>query len=228
VKTVTGAELRAKLGNAAWLVWQRGLKLRGPDNRYWATVETMARPRGQQELSDRTTKRALSILRQAGLVHQPMGVAAGKPDGPDGADGLGFQTVETPRGPRRLFVRRVFGRLSASKTLARGQHFEVPDATWAWLLAVGTHGHGGRRTGAGRPKKRAPEAPENNQEAPTLGAACFIQAAPTSDIQAAPLGEILRREILTSSDLLASLEDARRSDFADRAGSRMASSEIAA
>jgi hypothetical protein len=128
---VSRKELTRRLGPNALLVWS--LLTRRRDARGYAhpTVWGLASSREGEQLTFRTTQRALDRLRAAGLVED---VGLRFLEGVLGKDGF----------PVEVYMRRVFGAWAG-----RGEVL-VPIHVWPKLMALKPYrGHGGARTGAG-------------------------------------------------------------------------------
>jgi hypothetical protein len=211
---VKAADLRKKLGDAAWFVLLTLWAHRAPDGNTTITNEGLARAKGFAPVALRVVRKATARLKGASVL-----------------ESIGWRLRNVPAGKGRakrwVFVRRVLGAEVEGSLGAAGLLF-VPADTARWMASATTWG--GARAGSGRQKKNqegpidrqqnvgdpmnqegpvfsnTPSFPdrEGNQEGPTV-----FQEGPVSGFSrgAADLGS----KILASSTVqnpLASLGDA--------------------
>lgn len=135
--------LAEKLGDAALQVWTRLLNRRDYQGYSHPTVAGLADAKGHRHIAPRTVQRGLARLRAAGLVVD-----------------VGWRFIPTPTGAVEVFMRRVFGGWTANAVL-------VPMEAYPKIMRLRACVHGGRRDGAGRPKKPAAKVEESSGATPT-------------------------------------------------------------
>lgn len=206
---VSGRELERKLGPKIMGVFRRLVRSRrAADGVCWASVARLTTTaRGTSPCSPRTVERALALFRELGLVSQPALRLAGRYDGPDGADGLGWQTV--PMGaagrPRRVFVRVVQAEPCPPPRLSRAREwYLVRPLTARAIEARRSWSNGGARPGAGAPRRG-----DHRQGVP---AKLNIQLAGTPANQLAADQDLSSASVAESTNAFASLRHARTTE----------------
>jgi hypothetical protein len=177
---ITIAEVRAKLGGAAFRVWESLLYRRDRDGITHATRIGLANAENFVPISAETIKSAFIRLRKAGLVRD-----------------LGWREIEVPgahgAAVRRVFMRKVYGaRIVAA--LDGTLRAVMPHHVARWIDRAPSHG--GRRAGAGRKKKPGRKVGHfrvvdgaQNQEESGFGNQVHPKSAKSSSPEVEPLGE---------------------------------------